>query len=242
MKEITIRLYEYDELSDEAKKKAHEDWLSHEHEHFCGGEVRDTLKKLEEELGIEVSRWSYDSCSHDYGTIRFKNWNDDQLALAGERARAFLWNNFGHLVMQPRGKWYAKNVTDGRVDYSGAVYCSGDWRNRCRESKVFFDRTYDGTCPLTGVCFDNDALDPLAYFCFGVRWDEKARKRVMVPHGERWRWKSKTVEDVVRECVDALFESAQRDCEYQDSEEHFAEMCAANDWTFEEDGSRRDAE
>ena len=233
MKEITVRLYEYDELSDEAKRKAHEDWLSVNREHFCGGEVRATLKRLEEEFGIEVSRWSYDACSHDCGTVRFENWNDDQLALAGERARAFLWNNFGHLVMQPRTHYYMK------VD--------GKWRNcvgqesRKYESKVFFDRTYDGTCPLTGVCFDNDALGPLACFCFGVKWDEKAKKRVTVPHDERWRWESKTVEDVVRECVDALFESAQKDCEYQDSEEHFADMCSANDWTFEEDGTRRDA-
>ena len=233
MKEVTVRLYEYDELSDEAKRKAHEDWLSVNREHFCGGEVRATLKRLEEEFGIEVTRWSYDACSHDCGTVRFENWNDGQLALAGERARAFLWNNFGHLVMRPRTHCYMK------VD--------GKWRNcvgqesRKYESKVFFDRTYDGTCPLTGVCFDNDALDPLACFCFGVKWDEKAKKRVTVPCDERWRWKSKTVEDVVRECVDALFESAQKDCEYQDSEEHFAEMCSDNGWTFEEDGTIRNA-
>ena len=222
MKEITIRLFDYDELSDEAKKKAHEDWLSQGHEHFWGGEVRDTLKKLEEEFGIEVTRWSYDSCSYDCGTIRFENWNDDQLALTGERARAFLWNNFGHLLLT--GRYYSK--------FHGTKHA---------HSKFWFDRVYDGTCPLTGVCFDNDALDPLAYFCFGVKWDEKAGKRVMVPHDERWRWRSTTVEEIIRACVDSLFKSAQQDCEYQDSEEHFAEMCEANDWTFEEDGTRRDA-
>ena len=222
MKEITIRLYDYDELSDEAKRKAHEDWLSQGHEHFWGGEVRNTLKKLEEEFGIEVTRWSYDACSYDCGTIRFENWNDDQLALAGERARAFLWNNFGHLLLT--GRYYSK--------FHGTKHA---------HSKFWFDRVYDGTCPLTGVCFDNDALDPLAYFCFGVKWDEKAKKRVMVPHDERWRWRSTTVEEIIRDCVDSLFESAQQDCEYQDSEEHFAEMCEANDWTFEEDGTRRDA-
>lgn len=231
MKEITVKLYDYDELSEEAKKKAHEDWLSRGHEHFCGGEVRDTLKKLEEEFGIEVTRWSYDSCSYDVGTIWFERYNDDQLALAGDRARAFLWSNFGHLLMQPRTHYYMK--IGGKLRN-----CVGE-NSRKYKSKVFFDRVYDGTCPLTGVCFDNDALDPLAYFCFGVKWDEKAKKRVMVPHDERWRWKSTTVEEVIRDCVDSLFESAQRDCEYQDSEEYFAEMCEANNWTFEEDGSRR---
>ncbi len=240
MKDVTVRLYDYDELSDEAKKRAYEEWLSHEHEHLFADEVRYTLKKLAEELGIEVSRWSYDSCSYDVGVIRFKNLNDDQLALAGERARAFLWNNFGHLVMQPRRKWYSKHA-DGGTDLSGAIHCDGGWENFTRESKVFFDRTYDGTCPLTGVSFDCDALDPLAYFCFGVKWDEKEKRRVMVPHDERWRWMYKTVEDVVRECVDSLFESAQKDYEYQNSEEYFADLCDRNDWMFEEDGTMRDA-
>lgn len=223
MKEITVKLYEYDELSPEARTRAHEDWLSKGYEHFWGGEVRDTLKKLEEEFGIEVSRWSYDSCSHDCGVIRWKNWSDDQLALSGERARAFLWNNFGHLLLT--GRYYSK--------FQGT---------RHARSKFWFDRVYDGTCPLTGVCFDNDALDPLAYFCFGVKWDEKANKRVMVPHDERWRWKSTTVEEIICDCVDSLFESAQRDCEHQESEEYFDEMCTSNGWTFEEDGRRRDAE
>ena len=70
---------------------------------------------------------------------------------------------------------------------------------------------------------------------------EDEKKRVMVPHGSRWHWKATTVEEIIRDCVDSLFKSAQRDCEYQDSEEYFAEMCSNNGWTFEEDGSRRDA-
>lgn len=238
MKEITIRLYDYDELSDEAKKTALEEWRSKNVEHFWGDEVRDTLKKLEEEFGIEVYGWEYGTCSYDCGTIRFEHISDDQLALAGERARAFLWNNFGYLVMQPRRKWYAVN-RDGRADYSGAVYCSGDWKNRWRESKVFFDRTYDGTCPLTGVCFDNDALDPLACFCFGVQWDEKEKRRVTVPHNERRRWKSTTVEDVIRDCVDSLFQAAQDDWEGQFTEEYFADHARANEFAFDENGHMR---
>ena len=187
-----------------------------------------------------MTRWRYSLYGHDSGVVRFLRYTDDQLALSGRRAQAFLWNNFAHLIVQPRKKWYSKN-RDGRIDLSGRLHCEDGWKNMHRESKIFFDRTYDGTCPLTGVFFDNDALDPLACFCFGVMWSEDEKKRVMVPHDERWRWKSKTVEEVIRECVDALFESAQKDCEYQDSEEHFAEMCRDNDWTFEENGERRDA-
>lgn len=239
MKEITLKLYEYDELSDEAKKKALEDWRSPDAGHQWDGEIRDTLKALEKELDIEVFRWSYDSCGHDSGSIIWgTRWNDDNLALAGERARSFLWNNFARLVMQPRKKWYAKHI-DGRIDLSGCIHCDDGWTNLKRKSKVFFDRVYDGTCPLTGVCFDNDALDPLAYFCFGVKWDEDQKTRVMVPHDERWRWKSTTVEEIIRDCVDSLFKAAQEDWESQLSEEYFKDYCVENEWLFEEDGTRR---
>lgn len=235
MKEITIRLYEYGELSDEAKERAFEDWRAGDVGHFCGDEVEDTLKKLEGELGIEVTQWEYSPYSHDCGYIRFKDYSDDQLALSGRRAQAFLWNNFSHLIIQPRKKWYAKN-RDGRVDYSGSIHCSYDWDNKTRVSKVFFDRTYDGTCPLTGVCFDNDALDPLAYFCLGMEWSDAEKKRVMIPQSKRRTWSMTTVEDVIRDCVDSLFRSARDDWDSQFTEEFFAEMCEANVWTFDEDG------
>ena len=239
MREITIRLYDYDELSHEAKRRALEEWQSEDVEHFLGREVEDTFTKLQEELGIEVSRWEYSPYGHDVGVIRFPRYTDDQLVLSGRRAQAFLWNQFDHLIVQPRRKWYSKNQ-DGRVDLSGSLYCGDGWRNMSRESKVFFDRTYDGSCPLTGVCFDNDALDPLGYFCFGVEWDEKTRKRVAIPQSKRARWAATTVEDVLRDCVDALLRSAQDDWNYQFTEEYFSEYARNNEFVFDESGHRRD--
>ena len=239
MKEITIRLYDYDELSPEAKEHALEEWRSEDVEHFWGRELEDTLKKLQKELGISVTQWEYTPTYHDSGVIRFTHYTDDQLALAGRRAQAFLWNNFAHLIMQPRKQWYAKH-RDGRVDLSGSLRCDGEWENTYRKSKIFFDRTYDGSCPLTGVSFDNDALDPLVYFCFGVEWDEKEKKRVMIPQSRRTKWITTTVEDVLRDCVDALLRSAQDDWNYQFTEEFFADHASANGFMFDENGHRRD--
>ena len=239
MKEITIRLYDYDELSPEAKELALKEWRSSDVEHFWSRDVKNTLDKLQEELGIEVSRWEYSPYIHDSGVIRFVRYNDNQLDLAGRRAQAFLWNNFAHLIVQPRKKWYAKS-RDGRIDLSGCLYCGGEWKNMYRESKVFFDRTYDGTCPLTGVCFDCDALDPLVYFCLGMEWDEKSKRRVMIPQSKRARWETTTVEDVIRDCVDSLLRLAQDDWNSQFTEEFFADYARTNDFTFDENGHRRD--
>ena len=238
MKEITIRLYDYDELSTEAKKRALGEWRSENLEHFNGREVDDTLEKLQKELGIKVTQWEYTPHYHDSGVIRFMYYTDDQLALAGRRAQAFLWNKFAHLVLQPRKQWYSKH-RDGRVDLRGYLRFDGDWTNMYRESKIFFDRTYDGTCLLTGVCFDNDALDPLAYFCLGVEWDEKEKKRVMIPQSKRAKWAVTTVEDVLCACVDSLLKTAQDDWNYQFTEEYFAEHARGNEFMFDENGHRR---
>ena len=239
MKEITIKLYDYDELSPEAKEHALEEWRSEGVEHFCGREVYETLEKLQKELCIEVPQWEYTLLYYDSGVIRFTHYTDDQLNLAGRRAQAFLWNNFAHLIMRPRKQWYAKH-RDGRVDLSGNLYCSGEWENMYRKSNVFFDRTYDGSCPLTGVSFDNYALDPLVYFCFGVEWDEKAGKRVMIPQSRRAKWMTTTVEDVFRDCVDSLLRSAQNDWKSQFTEKFFANHASANEFMFDENGHRRD--
>ena len=239
MKEITIRLYDYDELSPEAKKRALDEWRSANIEHFWGREAEDTLKKLQKELGINVTKWEYTPTYHDSGVIRFTHYTDDQLNLAGRRAQAFLWNNFAHLIMQPRKQWYAKHC-DCQVDLSGSLHCGDGWENMYRKSKVFFVRTYDGSCPLTGVGFDNYALDPLVYFCFGVEWDEKEKKRVMIPQSRRTKWMTTTVEDVLRDCVDALLQSAQDDWNYQFTEEYFADHASVNEFMFDESGHRRD--
>lgn len=239
MKEITIRLYDYDELSSRAKKRALDEWRSADIEHFCGREVYDTLEKLQKELGISVPLWEYTRLYYDSGVIRFTHYTDDQLNLAGRRAQAFLWNNFAHLIMQPRKQWYSKH-RDGQVDLSGSFHCDDGWKNMYRKSKVFFDRTYDGSCPLTGVSFDNDALDPLVYFCFGVEWDEKEKKRVMIPQFRRTKWMTTTVEDVLRDCVDSLLRSARDDWNSQFTEEFFADYASVNEFMFDESGHRID--
>jgi hypothetical protein len=55
MKEITIRGYEYNELSDKAKEKA-ADWLL---ERFDNQFEWDSLKEDAKEIGLELASWDY---------------------------------------------------------------------------------------------------------------------------------------------------------------------------------------
>lgn len=219
MKEITIKLYTFDELSDEAKKRAHETFLSTGDYWGASIDATATIKKVEELFGIKLSDWEIGSYCPHYPTVTFQDsrWNDDELNLKGNRARAYLWNNFGKVLLT--GRYYSK------------------WRGtKYEHSRLFFDRVYDGTCPLTGVCFDCDALDPMAYFCFGVVWNGEKR----VPSGRSLRADNAvTVKSVIQDCVYSMFKAFNADCEASESMDYFAELCEGNGWTFEEDGTMR---
>ena len=225
MRTAKVKVYSFDELSDEAKARAHADWLSRGHEHFWAGDARDTMKAFEEEFGVTIRNWRYDSSGYNFD-LDLSGISDEVLQLSGNRARSWIWNNHGDILLEPTTHYY--EINDGkRYNVVGP-------HSRKYRSKVFYTRVYDGTCPLTGVCFDCDALDPIAYFAFGVEWSDKERKRVA---GNRKLSidNATTVEDILRDCVDSLFYALQRDCESQESIEYFADHCAANNYEFTED-------
>jgi len=231
----TYNVYTFDELSEEAKQKAHEDYLRDHDYWFWGSEATDTMKEVEKLFQIRLGDWCIDTYRPEYPSVRFLDnfgdlWEqDERRELKGNRARAFLWNNFGHVLTSPRTKYFCHDKNGKRFEAVGANCVS-------IKSNVFTTRVYDGTCPLTGVYFDCCALDPLAYFCFGVEWNEKEQRRTMttdrtIRHDDRT-----TVEDVIKDCVRSMFKSFVDDMEDAESRERFAENCEANNWEFLENG------
>ena len=228
MRTTEVKVYSFAELSDEAKEHAHTDWLSDGYEYPYWREARDTIKAFEREFDVRLLDWHFDANTYGYNlSFDSMTMRENILELSGNRARAWIWNNHGDILIEPTTHYYEiKN---------GKRYKVVGPHSRKYRSKVFFDRVYDGTCPWTGYCLDCDALDPLAYFAFGVEWSDKEKKRVA---GNRKLAidNATTIEDLLRECADSLFSSLQRDCEYNESMEAFAERCAANDYEFTEDG------
>lgn len=236
MKRVEITLYEYDELSDVAKERACRDYAEH-FDYFWDVEVRKTIEAYEREFGVTVRTWQYSPYDRSFD-MRTDGIDDEVLALSGNRARAWFWNNHGDVLLEPRKTWWYRDKDTGK--WRRGITCGSSEPNPVRKSKVLFDRAYDGTCPWTGVCFDNDALDPIAHFCFGVRWDPGLQKRV--PSGRTLAEDNRsTVEDLLRAGMDSLLKTASSDWAYQVSEDGFREECTSNGWTFEENGEMRNA-
>ncbi len=73
-----------------------------------------------------------------------------------------------------------------------------------------------GECKLTGYCADEDALDGLRKAFYSGESD---------------------LNELLQEGFESWLKAAQADCEHQASDEAFAELCEANGYEFDEDGT-----
>ena len=141
-------VYTFDELTDEAKENAIENFRNYTFEH--GGlcwqtENANAVKVIAEKMG-----WKYDYSSWDGVDycVEYSVDDGDVAELSGARAMAYIENNYIDVAKKPKMYWL-HNVLygDGR-------------KNWTRKSKVNF--TIDD-CPFTGYCMD---------CCFSEAWRE----------------------------------------------------------------------
>lgn len=226
MRDARIRVYKFDELSEQAKEKARENWVSKGGPYYWTREARQTIEAFEKEFGVKIKDWSYSSYRYEFN-LDTGSIDDDVLALKGNRARAWFWNHHGKCLMSPRTRYFT-HVNGKRIEAVAAD--SVKYR-----SKIEYSRVYDGTCPWTGYYLDCCALDPISHFCFGVEWSEKDEKRI--PSSRKISVDDRnTVESLLKDAADSLFSALKKDSEYQESMESFQNACEANGYEFTEDG------
>ena len=141
----TYNVYRFDELSDEAKEKALDDFR-YNNVFAWQDEIIDTIKAIAKAMNCRASWYSYDGIAYD---VSFdSNAEEDIENLKGKRAYAYIFNNF--LFPNRSMKTYWLNHM---------IHCDGR-KNWSRKSKLFFG--WDD-CPFTGYCAD---------CCFIEAWRE----------------------------------------------------------------------
>jgi hypothetical protein len=189
-------LYTFDELDSNVQERLIEE-CGNRNWDIWSDEYRDTLNKLEELFNVKCVNWSVDQWSYNYD-LHIRGFNNRlneivsedstfaYLLLKGNRAMGKCWTMWERDVV--KGKYYSKSY------------------KKSRHSKVLFVGLHDGSCPLTGFCADNNALDPL--------WDMMEGKYVN---------NSTTIADMIDMCFDAFFKSWRDEQEYVHSEKYFRE-------------------
>ena len=202
MKTITTVLYTFDELSEKAQRKAWEK-SSFDFSEDYAAEFRETLAAFEKFFDIKVTHYDVGSMmfkpSFDYVTA-----GDATDAPSGDpiRLAKFVWNNYADYIL--KGKYYS----------TGGKWIDGEYHYKKRYSKASFSFF---ACPLTGVCWDCDILQPvidcLRYKRFYNSYDE-----------------------LIHACLSAFFAAWDSVIEYSCSFEYFADAADANEWYFTENG------
>lgn len=204
MKTIEVTLYKFDELSEQAKERAIQNHREKGYEDDFWGEERYSSYRKAEEI---------------YNSLEAV-----EEEIYGSRLVAWIENNLSHLWRETNRISKHKNPQYGvltKKRIKGNYHFINDhWSYkfdciRYRVSRVFKTNNLEG-CPLTGVCYDYDFLEPIIKF-------------LKHPSG------SVSNLDLVAD-MPTLESVANRDFEFRDSDEFIADELSSIDWDFTETG------
>lgn len=135
MREITQKIYSYEELTEKAKEKARIDWLKDAYFYY-GDDLIASLKSFKNEFPIQIHYWEYDewSCHVSY-EILLDDYEDYEFDEDEDKE---------DIIELYRGEELKKYL----VEYY----------------EKFTEDTQEKCCPLTGCCSDYAVLDPIYKF------------------------------------------------------------------------------
>jgi len=207
MKTITVNLYSFSELNDEAKKVAIDNYRNNSQDDFYGYEVTESVKKVIELFNLKTGNY--------YSDIRAGHIDDCILQLAGVRLYKYLVNNYFTDLFKPE---YI-NTIDGHKKWQKLYFCKYFTAKDGKQFTQIYSRLkkYSNDCTLTGTCYDNDILKPIYDFL------NKPDKNT-------------TYEDLMQEIGNAISKTYQNVDEWVNSDEFIIDMIENNEHQFTEDG------
>ena len=205
---LTLDLYIQAESFEEAKKLAEayvqdasldttdypeivQDVLE-QHMDCCASEYKASLKSFEKLMDTEACEWSvgYSGYSFDFMFDDLLYHEDPydcdkDICLSDLRGK-LLFRYINNNIMP--------YITKGRY-YSKGKYVDGKYQYKDRHSKILLE---NNNYPLTGVCYDQDILDPIIRYY--KTWNS---------YPEDFSWP-----DLMRQCYDNFFKSWHEEYEY----------------------------
>lgn len=197
MKKVEIEVFQFEELEHEIQDRLAEDYDVYEESENAYSEAEDTVNKFLElfpDLTTSTRPWL------DPYTGRME---DYLVTLNGLRLRTWLINNIGPKIYKPK------------FLYKGAIGIN----TRSRYSNV----QVESSCPLTGVCWDEDILEPIHKV---IKWEDGYRDLCMV--------------HVIEYCFDNLRKSLINSAEYYNSVEYAKEQMKMEDKWYTKNGTEID--
>ena len=215
---VRFKVYKFHELSDKAKQKAIEHYREKGYEPAWTTENRKSMEAFAEIFPIKVTNWSYGGRGEG---VAFHFTADDEIEeLSGQRLATYLWNNYKNEIYSKKYYNSYRSLTDHKIKHNRVVseeLTTGPNKGKFLNSYYSAITIEKYNCPLTGYWMDNELLD------------------------EIWKFldkpDSRSFKDLLEDCFDAWIKACNADIEEQNSDEYIAEILAANNYEFEDDGT-----
>ena len=213
MKQVTTTIYSFSELSEQAKENAIEQFRNKGYDNSnYYDEITESVKAVIELFDLKTGR--------EWSDIRTGHIDDTILELSGGRLMAYIYNNYGSDLFKPKylkhGELIDKKKPFHRMMKQREIV--NQCPNKGKISVSYYSNIQkDNCCVLTGVCYDDDILQPVYEF---------------LKSGD----KSTTLQDIFSD-IESAIGKAYRDCEeWLNSDEFISEELEANNYEFTEDG------
>lgn len=213
---ITRTIYTFEELTPEAQAKAIREVRGQ------GIDTSHNWNEARKSVDAFCDLFNIRTGNHSWLDIICPSFGDssNRNELTGQRLRTYLINNFPSAFYERKYRGHSKNdhrSTERPKDHRMVTKIGKDHKgNYYRVFRSNFE--VESCCPFTGVCYDEDLLQPLKEF-------------IKQPDG-------RTFENLMTEAGESLRTSLESEDEYRDSDEGIKEDIEANDYEFTEDGDR----
>jgi hypothetical protein len=215
MKTITVNLYKFSELSEDAKEKAINYFResNNNDQPWFIDDANNTFESFAKLFSINWQSIDYEQPYRNEYSIKL----DDQIIqLSGQRLATYIWNNYKRDLF--KGKYYHSQsfskinhpVKHKRV--KSQTFKSGNVFNA-----YYSAIQLEHSCVLTGVCYDEDILQPIYDFL-----DKPT---------------DIDFETLLNDCIYSLCHSISSEIEYQQSDEAITEDIEVNDYDFDINGN-----
>lgn len=213
MRTIRTKVYQFSELSEQAKENAIEQFRNSEryNQHYFD-EVTESVKAVCELFNLKTGRqWS---------DIRTSHIDDNILELKGIRLYKYIVNNYWSSLYKRK---FLGCIGDNRIikhRMSKTHFYDMSKGARVNSSNFIYSNVqFDNSCTLTGVCYDMDILQPVYDFL----------KRPNL---------STTFEELMNEIESAINKTFNNTEDWLNSDEFIQDEIESNEYEFKADGTR----
>lgn len=152
MRTIRTKVYQFNELSNEAKQIAIQWYRNGNYDgQLYADEIIDSVKAMAEVFNLKFGR--------EYTDIRTVHIDDNILELQGVRLYKYIVNNYWRHLFRPS---YIKSID--RPVYWKQFICKVKKGQNGEYTNLYSKIRKDNSCVLTGVCYDMDILQPVYDF------------------------------------------------------------------------------